>query len=183
MSTFILVYDAIACIRVPVEASSPEEAFRLWRLNQAGATREVTLEIPPDSDVLVCDNKGTRVTSIPLPDPEPDMTEWAGFRVCNEATLVESGFGQVQQTEEPHIQERGLFNLVRTLDWILGITSCQRKKTLSAFLQRPQPRQVAPWAPGVDRLVWPQPPRRSRVSRALSWLAALFNRKGGNRPC
>lgn len=72
MSTYVLEYDALALVRVPVEASSPEEAVRLWRLNQVGTARDVRIEVPPCSDLYVCDNRGRLVNRFQIDEQTED---------------------------------------------------------------------------------------------------------------
>ncbi|MEW6281616.1 MAG: hypothetical protein AB1758_23600 [Candidatus Eremiobacterota bacterium] len=66
MSTYIVSYEAMAYVNVPVEASSPEEALKLLLDGRAGKLREVSLDLV--SPIWVTTNSGkllrqTRVTT------------------------------------------------------------------------------------------------------------------------
>ncbi|MCE7872981.1 hypothetical protein DYH09_21730 [bacterium CPR1] len=177
MKTFVLVYEGLAFVKVPIEAASPEDALRLWREDLVGRTREVIVDVPRHSDVSILDNSGRIVAQLPLPDPSPEYCEWLGFQVQSRPILVETGFGVVDPIESTHVKESGTFDLSRTLDWWLGIESCQKRGSFQSFVERPQPRQVAPWAPGTGWR-WPCQTFFTRIARrARALVARLLGRQ------
>ncbi len=158
MSTYVLEYDALALIRVAVEASSPEEAVRLWRLNQVGAARDVRIEVPSCSDLYVCDNRGHLLDRFQI--DEGNLTE-----ELSPMMLEESGYGLVRKTEEPHVREEGSFELYRTLDRLFGIAPGRREQLVPRLISRMKPGKRETCCSGV----W---------KRLSAW---LWGRGGGNR--